>query len=135
MQPVNGFNPLRWKCEKDGCFNQKRRPKIEVFADCFPGRINFGDVDGLVEVRGKFCLLEWKGDGGSVNTGQHISFGRFTATKGNAVFVVHGEAESMQVLSHFVYWLGKRGVSHIGGLDLVKARIAKWAEWARKMRF
>ena len=38
MIRADGYNPLRWDCERQGCFNLKRRPKIEVFADCFPGR-------------------------------------------------------------------------------------------------
>ena len=40
QQPGRGYNPMRWDCERDGCFNVLRRPKIEVFADCFPRRIN-----------------------------------------------------------------------------------------------
>lgn len=56
MTAANGYNPLRWDCERRGCFNLKRRPKIEVFAECFPGRINFGDVDGIVEIGGNALL-------------------------------------------------------------------------------
>jgi len=51
---------MRWDCEKQGCFNLKKRPKIELFADCFPGAISFGDVDGRVEYKGRFLELEWK---------------------------------------------------------------------------
>ena len=51
---TGGYNPMRWDCEKSGCFNVKCRPKIEVFAECFPGRINFGDMDGRVELGGYF---------------------------------------------------------------------------------
>jgi len=57
MISANGYNPLRWDCQKRGCFNLKRRPKIEIFAECFPGRINFGDVDGIVEINGNALLL------------------------------------------------------------------------------
>ena len=57
---AKGYNPLRWDCEKRGCFNIKRRPKIEVFHKCFPGNINFGDVDGIVEINGRGLMLEWK---------------------------------------------------------------------------
>ena len=60
MSLANGYNPLRWDCLRRGCFNLKRRPKIEVFADCFPGRINFGDVDGIVEISGNALLLDGK---------------------------------------------------------------------------
>ena len=75
MKPL-GFNPMRWDCDTDGCFNVKRRPKIEMFADCFPRRINFGDVDGLVEIGGRFCLLEWKGQGGALRRGGHEDQGK-----------------------------------------------------------
>ena len=47
MTPANGFNPLRWDCATRGCFNQKCRPKIELFAGCFPDRMSFGDVDAM----------------------------------------------------------------------------------------
>ena len=32
---VYGYNPLRWDCEKSGCFNIKCRPKLEQFAGVF----------------------------------------------------------------------------------------------------
>lgn len=32
----NGANPMRWDCTTQGCFNLKKRPKVEVFADCLP---------------------------------------------------------------------------------------------------
>jgi hypothetical protein len=54
---ANGYNPMRWNCEKDGCFNVKCRPKIEQFADCFPGRIAVSDIDGIVEINGRLGLL------------------------------------------------------------------------------
>lgn len=129
--PANGYNALRWKCAERGCFNVKVRPKIERFADCFPGRINFGDVDGLVEMSGVFCLLEWKGDGGQVQTGQHISFTNFTKQQvGNIVFVVAGNSETMDVTGYFVYWKGKRHPWVDANLDSLKLRIKGWADYA-----
>jgi hypothetical protein len=77
MKP-DGYNPLRWDCEKQGCFNKKCRPKIEIFADCFPRRINFGDVDGLVEINGKGLLLEWKSVLKDIPTGQKIAYQKLT---------------------------------------------------------
>jgi hypothetical protein len=52
MTAALGYNPLRLDCAAQGCFNLKRRSNIELFADCFPGRISFGDVDGIVEIGG-----------------------------------------------------------------------------------
>ena len=121
-----GFNPMRWKCAADGCFNEKRRPKIEVFADCFPRRINFGDVDGLVEINGAFCLLEWKGDGGSVRQGQHRSYIEFTKGNANIVFVVNGDAETMAIRDVCFYWNGRRSLPKPASLDNVKALIRRW---------
>ena len=127
-----GWNPLRWQCDKDGCFNVKRRPKIEAFADCFPGRINFGDVDGLVELRGAFCLLEWKGDGGSLRTAQRIAFEAFTRQHfGNVVYVVNGSAETMEAQSFCRFWNGKCEKTRSADLDAVKASIKGWVRWVQ----
>lgn len=129
---VDGFNPMRWRCDKDGCFNEKRRPKIEAFADCFPRRINFGDVDGMVELEGRFCLLEWKGDGGAVRTGQRILYQRFTVSwPGNIVFVINGDAETMAVRSYSLFWRGKGTPEVSASLDDVKERIRRWASWVQ----
>lgn len=128
-----GFNPMRWNCDRDGCFNAKRRPKIEMFADCFRGRINFGDVDGLVELNGRFCLLEWKGLGGTVGRGQEISFVAFTNNDlGNVVFVVHGDAETMAVTGYSCFWRGRHEPLVEADLDTLKQRIARWAQWSAK---
>lgn len=129
MKPL-GFNPLRWNCERDGCFNKTRRPKIELFADCFPRRINFGDVDGLVEIGGSFCLLEWKGDGGSLRRGQELSFQAFTAKPGNVVFVVHGDAETMEVKRYSFFWQKQHRPFVPATLDVLKNHIRAWAQWS-----
>lgn len=126
---------MRWDCNADGCFNEKRRPKIEVFAECFPRRINFGDVDGLVELNGYFCMLEWKGDGGSVKVGQRITYEKFTQTLGNVVFVVSGDAETMDVVNYRLFWLGKGGVPVPCDLSELKARLTKWVEWTAGVGF
>lgn len=125
MQP-SGFNPMRWDCDKNGCFNLKRRPKIELFADCFPRRINFGDVDGLVELNGSFCLLEWKGAGGSVKRGQELTFRQFTKSPHNVVFIVDGDAETMNISRYQLFWHGVPEKWEDGNLDVVKERIQKW---------
>lgn len=129
MQP-SGFNPMRWNCQRDGCFNVKRRPKIEVFSECFPRRINFGDVDGLVELNGNFCMLEWKGDGGSVRRGQLLSYTAFTKKLGNVVFVVYGNAETMDVNGYSLFWNGCKYPFFSDDLCGVKDRISRWASWA-----
>lgn len=133
--PHSGFNPMRWKCDRDGCFNVKRRPKIEQFAGCFPRRINFGDVDGIVELNGSFCMLEWKGKGGSVGVGQRITYEAFTRTPPNVVFVVEGDAETMEVQRFCLFWDGKQQPWIEGDIEAVKARISAWcAHVSRRIR-
>lgn len=131
---TNGFNKLRWNCQRDGCFNLKRRPKIEVFAECFPRRINFGDVDGLVEINGRFCLIEWKGEGGMVREGQARSYIEFSKHPGNIVFCVDGNAETMEVTRYFTFWNGKRQAPTSADLDGLKARIKRWVQWVALAR-
>lgn len=125
--PNNGFNPLRWNCERDGCFNIKCRPKIEVFAECFPGRMNFGDVDGWIEIRGYFGVLEWKSVGGSLGLGQRLAFERFTRNAGYVVFLVEGDAETMAVKRFCTFWRGRRGPWMRGGLAHLKEWMEIWA--------
>ena len=132
----NGFNPMRWKCDINGCFNIKRRPKIEVFADCFPRKINFGDVDGLVELNGWFCLLEWKGDGGELRQGQRRSYIEFTneARPGNIVLVVKGNPETMVVENYSYFWAGNHFPTITADINALKKRIRWWVDWTEQSR-
>lgn len=123
------FNTMRYDCKKDGCFNIKRRPKIEVFSECFPRNISMGDIDAIVELNGALCIVEWKGDGGQLHTAQKIMHTRITQHHGNIVFVVHGNAETMEVESYFIFWRGKQGKPVAGSLFDVKQRMRDWAKW------
>lgn len=69
--------------------------------DCFPGtKIKVTDIDGAVERRGKFLILETKKKGVPVPVAQQIMFERFQETGLFTVVVVWGDknqAEEMQV--------------------------------------
>jgi hypothetical protein len=128
-----GFNPLRWDCGVQGCFNQKRRPKIEVFADCFPGRISLGDVDGIVEIGGNALLLEWKSEARELPTGQRVLYQRLTWSGPVAVMIVVGDAETMAVTATSVFDGGSRFPEHgyePADLALIKTRLTAWSRWA-----
>lgn len=125
---------MRWNCESDGCFNELRRPKLEMFADCFPGLINFGDVDGRVEMGGYFCELEWKGRAGSIGVGQRRAFEAVTKTRGNVVFVVEGHANTMEVRRFCRFWASRQHDWTDGDLDAVKASIRGWVQWVQSQR-
>ena len=120
---------LRWNCEARGCFNVKRRPKIEVFDDCFPGSIEFGDVDAIVEMGGRAILLEWKSEAAYIPRGQQIMYERLSA-KGIFAMVVHGNAETMEVKAYCFFWAGRQSHWRPASLDDVRSRIRAWAAWA-----
>lgn len=129
-QYANGYNPMRHDCAKQGCFNLVRRPKIEQFADCFPGKIAMGDVDGIVEVNGKGLLLEWKSSGVSLPLGQKIMYGRLTKNTMLSVIIVHGDAQTMDIQQHAWFAAGVMHEWVESSLDEVKQAMRDWVEWA-----
>lgn len=130
MTSANGFNPMRYDCETSGCFNKKRRPKIEVFADCFPGKISFGDVDAEVEINGYSLRLEWKSYAGDLPKGQTIMFSNKTHYGIDTVICVCGDAETMDITHYGMFFRGKWHNWHPATLDELKAKIDGWAQWA-----
>ncbi|MFZ1415661.1 MAG: hypothetical protein WAS73_13945 [Defluviicoccus sp.] len=135
MTAAPGYNPLRWDCLRQGCFNLKRRPKIEVFADCFPGRISFGDVDGIVEIGGNALLLEWKSEPRDLPSGQRLLYQRLTWSGPVAVMIVIGDAETMLVDGTSIF---DRGIRYPpdgyepADLACIKRRLAAWCRWAAR---
>lgn len=129
----NGFNPLRYDCEKQGCFNKKRRPKIEQFVDCLPGKIAFTDIDAACEINGHQLWLEFKTFESDLNRGQHLLFINQTSVltkKENAVFVVVGDAETMEIESVKVYRRGESTGFFACDLIELKRIIRAWADRA-----
>jgi hypothetical protein len=129
MSPGNGANPMRWDCAKRGCFNIKKRPKIELLADCLPGQIAFGDVDGIVEINGNLLLLEWK-EHQRLSQGQRILFERMTRLCPATVLVVEGDAETMVVNSIRTVRRGRIEGAESADLDELRRRIRAWSEGA-----
>ena len=129
---TNGSNPMRWDCEKRGCFNKERRPKIEVFCECFPGNISFGDVDGIVEINGRGLMLEWKTDTNKPTTGQRIMYERLTKSELITVILVVGNAKTMEVSHVGTFYKGKQSPLKSADLQGVKDRIKKWVSWAKR---
>jgi len=129
-------NKMGWRCSVQGCFNQVKRPKIETFEGCFPRNMNFGDVDGKIELNGHFGLLEWKSPGVPLQLAQHISLVRFTlqsswnGVQGNAVFVVEGNAETMEVARYDTVWKGVFTREGTANFKEVCAAVKLWADWA-----
>jgi len=121
---------LFWSCERQGCFNVKKRLKLEVFEDLFPGKISMTDMDGLVEIGGQFLMLEWKSPGVQVPMGQRILFSNLPPCF--CVLIVEGDAETMEVVQYrqVYHRNGKRvwGRWIAGDLESLRGMIAAWVE-------
>ena len=129
---VPGYNPMRWDCAKSGCYNKLLRPRIEEFAECFPGRIAMSDVDGVVEIAGHFLFLEWKANGGSVSTGQRIMFERLTSlSRKVTVIVVKGHPREMTIDDVQVFHCGLGATPETCDFNELKTRIRAWTDRAR----
>jgi hypothetical protein len=125
-------NPMRWVCDRDGCFNVERRPKIEVFSACFRHGINFGDVDGLVERNGHFLLLEWKGAPVAPSKGQRLLHDALLRNDRWTVVVACGDPKEMTVTSFEVRWGAQRRTG--AGLEALKSQISSWFAYADRAR-
>ena len=133
MTHPDGYNKMRWDCEKRGCFNIKRRPKIEYFSKFFPRAISFGDVDGLVEVSNHFLLMEWKGDDRrGLPTGQRITYERITLDHRFCVLVVSGNAETMHITGCSYFLEGKQSKWIEADFDYVGRFIGRWVAYVQR---
>jgi len=92
-----GFNPMNWNCERQGCFNTEKRPKIEQFHNCFHSNISMSDVDAIVEVNGNILIIEWKQHSQELGIGQRILFQRLTSRANIWVYVVRGCPKTMEI--------------------------------------
>jgi hypothetical protein len=104
-----------------------------VFSDCFPRRINFGDVDGIVELNGKALMLEWKTSSkAGLPMGQKIMYEKITKSGPVSVLIVVGCAETMVCEKSCVFFNGKQTAWSNSTLEQVKERIKKWVRWAER---
>lgn len=102
------FRPMQWQCQKDGCYNEKHRVKFGAFSDIWPGKISMSDVDGIVEIKGNFLLLEWKSVEKELPLWQRIMYERMTVGQRFTVLVVTCDAENMTARSRLLFYGGKQ---------------------------
>ena len=126
----DGYNPMRWDCETKGCFNKRKRPKIEVFHGNFPGKINFSDVDGIVEISGNALMLEWKDKNVPIPKGQQIMYERLSEHGPITVMCVAGDAETMEVYQYGIFHKGKFTGWKDADMELIQDKIRKWTHYA-----
>ena len=124
---------MRWDCspDKDGCYRRLGQPDLTVLDECFPGRIAMTDVDGLVEINGRFLFIEWK-RGGDVPAGQRIMFERLTRHPEFTILVILGDPRTMEVERYDVFRDGRRKGWRECGLSELKRHVRTWAERASR---
>lgn len=79
---------LRWRCSVQGCYVEKRVADFAAFNRCFPGGINFTDIDMFLEYRGRFLVGERKEIGASLTVGQQRALERLSSVDGFTAFAV-----------------------------------------------
>ena len=124
---------MRWDCrpERDGCYRRLGQPDLTLLDECFPGRIAMTDVDGLVEIGGRFLFIEWKRRG-DVPAGQRIMFERLTKHPEFTVLVILGDPGSMTVERYDVFRNGRRRGWRDCDMRGLKRHIRAWAERASR---
>ena len=124
---------MRWDCrpDRDGCYRRRGQPDLTLLDECFPGRIAMTDVDGLVEIDGRFLFIEWKRRG-DVPAGQRIMFERLTKHPEFTVLVILGDPASMTVERYDVFRNGRRRGWRDCDMSGLKRHIRAWAARASR---
>lgn len=134
---ADDINPMLWDCETSGCFNKMKRPKIELFARCFPGKCQMSDIDAEIEINSHWLRLEWKSNGGRLHRGQELNYTRLTLhCPRHVVLVIYGDAQEMSAIQKVDrYYIGELEVDwmQIRTLDQLRLEITGWAQWADQL--
>lgn len=130
-----GYNPIDWNCIVSGCFNYHRHFDIEHFAQCFPSRINFTDLDAFVELNGHFLLVEFKLAATDLNRGSELKDGQRRAFKcltqlsdKITVIVARCNYVSSEITEYCVIRDGSTSKWRPTDLDKFTAQVAGWAQ-------
>ena len=126
--------PIRHKCLDSGCWVSRFHASIDVFDDCFPGRIAFADIDGQVERNGRVLVIEQKGAGVKLTRGQRIMFERLSRRWGHDYFpiVIWGKNDFSGPLKWQHWTKGKPHVREPEAVTLedLKGFFRRWYRWA-----
>lgn len=125
-----GASRMRFSCDGGKCYLVDKVPNLGEFDECFPGKIGFGDVDGLIERRGSFLVVEWKEPNAPLTMGQLITFKHLSSVPTITVLVVEGDNSQMSVES--VSQVTESGLSEKRPIDLagLKSLFTQWFNYA-----
>ena len=125
---------MRWNCQSDGCFFDKKVVRLYDFDDCFGGKIGLTDVDGLVERNGHFLFVEWKAPQEKLPMGQRILFEQLTKLSDKIVVVVVNGHSSQSEGSHPVQYQtaykGRWSAVEETNIEQLRDFFRRWYTWA-----
>lgn len=102
-----------------------------IIADQFPGKISPTDIDGFVEMNGRFLFLETKRIGAHIPQGQEILFKR-CAKRGDVVIVIWGEKGNPERLRVYNRYCIDGIEPPIGDLLKLKMLCTQFVEYAKE---
>lgn len=128
---MTGFRStfFRHQCSVSGCYIDRLPDWGDIIAQ-FPRGIIPTDVDGMVEIGGRFLFLEEKGAGASMSGGQQKALRRLSQLPGVTVMVFRpGRYGELDVLE-----LNNRGATGFQPCDRTAflSRINAWASRAEQ---
>lgn len=113
---------LRWNCEKQGCYKDECLPDWGCYDGCFPRGIRPTDVDGALEINGRFLFLEAK-PSHSVTAGQMTMFRRLAALPDATVIIETRPASDTRD------WLILDGIRAEEWQTITLEQAREWLEW------
>ncbi len=104
-----------------------RMPDYAPFNGCFDTGVKISDIDGILERRGRFLIIEWKEPGAVMSAGQDILFKTLSREYSFMVLFIHGKAIDANLITDATLLLGGR---EYGPIDMDLPRLqAVFREW------
>lgn len=125
VMPLNESRQFDYDCVGKGCY-RGRLPGFDRLNDRMPGKMRLTDVDGMLELGGRFFFLEWKAYGGDLPDGQRIAFKKLSQYPGVDVVI----ARERDTLSFEVLWF--RGGTSCTGTPAASVLGKGWEVWSNE---
>ena len=124
---------LRHRCASRGCYLQRHAPNWRCIGD-LPDGMSVMDVDGVLEHRGHFLWLEYKGPDGLLSVGESLTLEALARCPGHTVLVIRAKRPTMSALMNgtagtagSIEELGTGVVTHTGDVEsLLRGLINDW---------
>ena len=130
---------MRWSCNSDSidCYANAEWQMVQIFDDCFEGKVCATDIDFCVERRGHFLFFEFKhsGKAGKLDEGQRIMLEQLTRLNADRdkviAFVVEIDRYSLEIMRYRKVQAGKVGDWVDTTPQMFLDIVCRWDAWAR----